>query len=77
MNLLINLNSFGLKTVFFELLHACRIIRKLTQKVSLGSETCKIERKHFFNDVIENVVFGLQNVFFDSFNVLLSFLAGK
>ena len=46
---------FSLITVFFELLHAkpCRIIWKLIQKVSLGSEMCIIERKpvfqlHFF-----------------------------
>ena len=41
---------FGLKTVFFELLHAkpCRIIWKLPQKVNLGSETRKIELKHYF-----------------------------
>ena len=38
---------FGLKTLFFELLHAkpCRIIWKLLRKLSLGSETCEIAPK--------------------------------
>ena len=44
---LTDLNVFGLKFVFFELLHAkpCRTIMKLLQKVSFGPEACEIEPK--------------------------------
>ena len=65
--------------MFFELLHAkpFRIIWKLPQKVSLGSETCKIEPTYLFMNFHENVVLGLQITLFDGFNVLFSFLAEK
>ena len=74
----LNFRFFGLRTVFFELLHAklCRITWNLHQKVGFGSETCKIERKHVFymHFFLENVGFDLQTTFFHSFAVLLSFL---
>ena len=49
------------------------------QKISFGSEPCKIEPKHTFLDCVftKNVAFGLQTTFFNSFNVLFSFLAEK
>ena len=49
---------------------------KLPQKVSLGSEMCKIERKHILKSTfLRKYRLGLQTTFFDSFSVLLSFLA--
>ena len=72
---------FGLKTWFLELTHAkpCRIIWKLSQKVSFGSEICKIESTHTYFEMhfYEKIVFDLQTAFFYVFNVLLGFLAEK
>ena len=50
---------FGLKTVFFELLHAkpCRTIMVLPQTISFGSETCKIKPKLFLTYFYENKQF--------------------
>ena len=58
---------------------ACRIIWTLPQKISFGSETCKIEPKHnFFRCIFtKHIVFDLQTTFLDSLNVLLSFLTEK
>ena len=45
--------SFGLKTVFFELLHAkpCRTIMKSPQKVSFGPERTKLDKNSDFGHV--------------------------
>ena len=66
--------------MLFELLHAkpCKIIGKLYKKVSFDPKRAKLNQHISFKYIFtKNVVSGLQRAFYDSFNVLLNFLAEK